>query len=259
MPPSPLKILTLDVERIDGVTQQHFWDRGDLQKRYIHYETVVREPRTTIVCAKWYGEPELIKLAEWDKGGRRTFLRRVYRLLEEADVLVGHNVDNADVPWLKGDLNLRAGFPVLPPFKTVDTLKVARRELGSGAPFKSLNVLCQILGLPAKTDVYDREAMERAVVEKSVEDRERLVEYCAGDVIATEALYEWARPFMRNHPALFADDKGTEVCTRCGSDDIQWRGVYRAATYSYPRFRCQQCGGWGRGSRSFYSSKLRSA
>ena len=56
------RILILDVERLPGLTQQSWWDRGDLQKRYIHHETVIREPRTTIVCAKWYDQPDVIRL-----------------------------------------------------------------------------------------------------------------------------------------------------------------------------------------------------
>src|SRR5690242_21837006 len=86
------RILILDVERLDGITQQHWWDRGDLQKRYIHHESVLREPRTTIVCAKWYDQPDIIRLAEWDKGGRGRFLSRVHALMSEADVIVGHNI-----------------------------------------------------------------------------------------------------------------------------------------------------------------------
>ncbi len=134
------RILILDVERLDGISQQHWWDRGDLKNRYVHHETVIRQPRTTIACFKWYDEDEVIRLAEWDEGGRETFLKRVHVLLSEADILVGHYIDNADVPWLKGDLHIEAGLPPLPPFKTVDTLKVLRREFKSGAPFKSLDV-----------------------------------------------------------------------------------------------------------------------
>ena len=75
------------------------------------------------------------------------------------------NLDNADVPWLAGDLYIEAGLRPLPPFKTVDTLKVLRRQFKSGAPFKSLDAFCQIAGIPAKTDKYDREAMERALLD----------------------------------------------------------------------------------------------
>lgn len=247
------RILILDVERVDGVTQQHWWDRGDLKNRYVHYETVIREPRTTIVCAKWYSEPDIIRLTEWDQGGRRRFLQRVHRLLLEADIVVGHNLDNADVPWLKGDLywprighTHKPNLPPLPPFKTVDTLKVLRREFKTGTPFKSLDAACQILGIPSKTDHYDRDAMERAVG-GSVEDRERLTDYCAGDIVATQWLYDWLRPHIRNHPALFVDGEDKlRVCNRCGSEteDVAKRYVANVLTYSMRR--CKACGGYSR-------------
>jgi len=241
------RILILDVERLCGITRQYWWDRGDLKNRYIHHETVERQPRTTIVCAKWYDRPETIELAEWDNGGRRTFLRRVYRLMEQADIIVGHNLDRADIPWLKGDLHIEAGLPPLPPFKTVDTLKVLRREFGSGAPFKGLDAFCQVVGIPSKTDKYDRDSMERAVTEKSKEDRERLVSYCSGDVVATQGLYDWLRPHIKNHPALFVDgkDKFTR-CNRCGHETKPIERRYVAQIVSYTMRKCTSCGAYSR-------------
>lgn len=236
------KILILDVERLDGITQQHYWDRGDLKNRYVHYETVIRQPRTTIVCAKWYDQPDVIQLAEWDKGGRKQFLRKVHNLMSQADIIVGHNVDGADVPWLLGDLHIEAGLPPLPPYKTVDTLKVLRQQFKSGAPFKGLDAFCQIVGIPAKTDKYDRMAMERAVTEKSVEDRERLVEYCAGDVIATQGLYDWLRPHIKNHPAIFMDGKDKlTTCHRCGHETEPIPRRYVANLLTYSMRRCTSC------------------
>ena len=99
------KILILDVERLPGITTQYWWDRGDLKNRYIHYETVQRHPRTTIVCAKWYDQAEVIELAEWDQGGRKRFLKNVHHLMAQADIIVGHNLDYAD----RGDSGLRPG------------------------------------------------------------------------------------------------------------------------------------------------------
>jgi hypothetical protein len=246
------RILILDVERLPGITQQSYWDRKDLQKRYVHHESVIREPRTTIVCAKWYDQPDVIRLAEWDKGGRGLFLKRVHALLAEADIIVGHFLDNADIPWLEGDFYLprighkhRPNLSPLPPRKTVDTYKVMR-QFKSGAPFKGLDALCQIIGIPAKTDVYDREAMERAVA-GSVEDRERLVEYCAGDVIATQGLYDWFRPHIKNHPALFVDGKNKlTVCNRCGSKTKPTAKRYVANVLTYSMQKCTNCGGYSR-------------
>jgi hypothetical protein len=241
------RILILDVERLDGISEQHWWDRGDLKNRYIHYETVIRQPRTTIVCAKWYDRPDVIQLAEWDRGGRKAFLRNVHRLMSQADVIVGHHVDGADVPWLLGDLHIEAGLPPLPPFKTVDTLKVLRRQFKSGAPFKSLDAFCQIAGIPSKTDEYDRNRMERAVTEKSVEDRERLVAYCTGDVLATQGLFDFLRPHIKNHPALFIDGKDKYTsCHRCGHDTEPTAKRYVANVMTYSMRKCVACGGYSR-------------
>ena len=241
------RILILDVERLDGITQQHWWDRGDLKNRYVHYESVIRQPRTTIVCAKWYDRPDVIRLAEWDKGGRKLFLRKVHRLLEQCDIAVGHYIDNADLPWLRGDLHIEAGLPPLPPFKSVDTCKVLKQQFKSGAPFKSLDAFCQIVGIPAKTDRYDRLAMERAVTEKSVEDRERLTDYCAGDVLATQGLYDWLRPHIKNHPALFVNSKDyLHTCHRCGHDTEPIARRYVANLLTYSMRKCVACGGYSR-------------
>lgn len=246
------RILILDVERVAGLTQQAFWERRDLQKRYIHHESVIREPRTTIVCAKWYDSADIIELAEWDKGGRGKFLKEVHSLMSMADIVVGHNIDNADVPWLKGDFYMprighkhRPNLPPLPPFKTVDTLKVVR-TFKSGAAFKSLNALCEILGIPAKTDVYDRLAMDRAVA-GSVEDRERLTTYCSGDVIATQGLYDWLRPHIKNHPALFVDGQSKlDTCRACGNETTPIAKRFVADVFSYSMQRCSACGWHGR-------------
>ena len=236
------KILILDVERLPGISRQYWWDRGDLKNRYIHYETVERSPRTTICCAKWYDSPDVIQLAEWDKGGRAKFLRKIHELMTGADIIVGHNLDQADVPWLAGDLYIEANLPPLPPFKTVDTLKVLRKQFKSGAPFKGLDAFCQIVGIPNKTDRYDREAMERAVADKSIEDRDRLLAYCVGDVLATQGLYDYLRPFITNHPALFIDGKDKlTVCNRCGNETEPIPRRYVANIMSYSMRRCTSC------------------
>lgn len=247
------RILILDVERVDGITTQHWWDRGDLKKRYIHAETVTREPRTTVVCAKWYDQADIERYAEWDRGGRHRMLKAVHRLLREADIVVGHNIDNADIPWLKGDLYVprlghpyRPNFKPLPPFKTVDTLKILRTQFKSGMPFKSLDAVCKIVGIPSKTDHYDRHAMERAV-NGSKEDQERLVEYCAGDVIATQYLYDWERPHIKNHPALFVDGQSRlDTCRACGYETKPIAKRYAADVFTYTMQACGACGWHGR-------------
>lgn len=241
------KILILDVERLPGITKQFWWDRGDLKNRYVQYESVERMPRTTIVCAKWYDQPDVIQLAEWDQGGRKKFLRNVHQLLAQADTIVGHFITGADLPWLANDLHVEANLPPLPPVKTIDTLKAIRKAFGAGAPFKGLDAFCKIVGIDAKTDAYDPRAMERAVTEKSIPDRERLVAYCAGDVVATQGLLDWLLPHLPNPPALFVDGKDKlTVCHRCGHDTEPIPRRYIANVLTYSMRRCTSCQAYSR-------------
>lgn len=248
------KILILDVERLPGITHQMWWDRGDLQKRYIGYDKVIREPRTTIVCAKFYFDQDVIRLTEWDEGGRPEFLRNVHRLLSRAELVIAHNGTKADIPWLLGDFRFpRIGcdepfeaLPDLPPFKVIDTLTHLRSRYKSGLPFKGLDAVLQILGHPGKTDRYDPEAMERAVA-GSEEDRERLVEYCVGDVIGGQWLYDRERPMMKNHPALFVDGKDKmTVCNRCGNNTEPTERRYAANVLTYSMRKCVACQAYSR-------------
>lgn len=249
------KILVLDVERLPGLTLQRWWDRGDLKNgRYIHHETVEREPRTTIVCAKWHNQDTIIRLAEWDKGGRKRFLRNVHSLLSEADIVIGHNVSGADLPWLLGDFRFpRIGYkgkfealPDLPPFKVVDTLTHLRRTYKSGLPFKALDAVLRILGHDGKTDRYDPDAMERAVA-GSIEDRQRLIDYCCGDVVCGQWLWQREAPMMKNHPALFVAGEDTlTVCNRCGHETEPTVKRYVAQIMSYSMRRCPNCHAYSR-------------
>jgi hypothetical protein len=124
---------------------------------------------------------------------------------------------------------------------------VLRQQFKSGAPFKSLDAFCQIVGISAKTDKYNPRAMERAVTEKSQEDRDRLVAYCVGDVLATQGLYDYLRPHIKNHPAMFVDGKDKlTVCNRCGHDTEVIPRRYVAAVLTYSMRRCVNCGAHSR-------------
>jgi hypothetical protein len=241
------RILILDTERLPGITQQFWWGRGDLKHRFIRYEDTIRLPRVTIVCAKWHDQPDIIQLAEWDPGGRKKFLKNVHKLISSADTICGHFITGADIPWLCNDLYVEAGLPPLPPFRTIDTLKVIRKTMGVGAPFKSLDAFCQLIGVEGKTDSYDPRAMERAVTEKSIPDRQRLIDYCSGDVVATQALWQWLLKYDRNPPPLtVAGEDSMRICHRCGHDTKPTPRRYVANVLSYCMRKCVSCGAYSR-------------
>lgn len=250
------RVLILDVERVKPEYRIRHWGRK-IESRYLNYDECVIDARTSLACWSWYNEDEIHSAAEWDKGGRNQFLKRVHRVMEQADVIVTHNGANADEPWLLADFTVpRKGapgvdkfkrLPELPPWKTVDTLKVMRSKRYKGIDFRGLDAVCQIVGLPGKTDSYNHLTMDAAVAGDR-EAQEEITSYCKGDVAAERFVYDWLRPGISNHPHLFVDGKAAMVvCNRCGSaEEMATAKRYMANVLSYQMLRCATCTGYRR-------------
>jgi hypothetical protein len=72
-----------------------------------------------------------------------------------------------------------------------------------------------------------------------------LADYCKGDVLALEELYNALRPFDNAHPRLIEDPR---LCGVCASE-LKPRGFAFTKDYKYQRYRCSGCGKWSRGNK----------
>lgn len=234
------KILVADVERVPAWTKPlPVWDMRGLQNKYLSPDDIETWGRTICLAYQWWDGPMQF-LAEWQPGGREGYLAAAQDLLEEADVLVGHNSKGFDWPHLKGDL-IMAGLKIPPEPKHVDTLLLARKHANWEA--NHLDTLTKRLGIPAKTDKYRIETA-MAAVSGDVKAQRRIERYNRGDVKATKGLAKEFRPLWGVNLGLFEDDPGRPVCTSCKSRNLQRRGFSVKAALRYPRFQCQSCGKW---------------
>ena len=250
------KIVTLDIERAQGryripdwrgqhVLEGPFWDLSD-GKRLIGFrlkpEHVVTWPRTITMAWRWYGQERIHTVAEWNAGGRDGMVAAMWDVLDKADIVVGHNVARFDLKKMNADF-LLAGHPPPSPYKTVDTLTALRSNFGLES--NTLASATERLGIPTKTDAYDPEVAEAALA-GSVSAQRRLLSYNRGDIIATEALYDRVRPWIKNHPhvaGLKVDEDGRRLphCQACGSTNLERNGHYTAQVLKYGLYRCQNC------------------
>lgn len=232
------RVVTLDIERMKGRAEVEFWDLGDYKNRRIHADTVIEWPRTICAAWKWYDAKSVKFAAEWEPAGRDGMFHALWDVFDSADVVYGHNVDGFDVKKLKTDWR-DLGLPPPSPFKTVDTLKVARREFGDES--KTLDALCKRLGIPAKTDKYDVEVARAACAGDKAAQR-KLKAYNCGDILASEALVDRLRAWLPNHPHLGALNADEHRCNACGSTDLARNGTYLAVQIRYTQWRCRNCG-----------------
>lgn len=77
---------------------------------------------------------------------RRDGLHRIHRTIEDADVLVGHNLTGFDIGTINGELKLQ-NMPLLPEREVIDTLKSARPVIG-----QSMSLANRLSRLPGTVD-----------------------------------------------------------------------------------------------------------
>lgn len=238
------RILTLDLERVPGRFASDFWDLSDFKNRRIQPNDVTDWPRT--ICAAWRfkGERKIGFAAEWESSLNEMH-EILWHLYDEADIVVGHNIDAFDTAKLRSGW-LEGGFLPPAPWKSIDTLKVARQIFGFES--NTLDSLCKRLSIQAKVDKYDPN-VAKAALAGDVRAQRRLKRYNQGDIVATEALYERLMGWQKNPPNLnlYEDDELVR-CRACGSTELQLRGDATALEQTYDRYQCQKCGKWGRGT-----------
>jgi hypothetical protein len=260
-------VLTLDIERVPGRARiQHrgltiegdFWDLSGWKHILgyrIHPDNVIEWPRTICAAWNWYGDDKVHFAAEWDKGGRDALLRKTWEAYDRAQIVTGHNLASFDSKILKWDW-AQAGYAPPAPWKTVDTLKIARREFG--AESNTLDSLCKRLGIVAKTDRYNVQMARDAVAGKR-DAQKQIRGYNCGDIAASLGLYDFVRPWDASHPHSSlppVDDRPT--CPNCWGDQLEPNGYTLANLILYRLYRCA-CGANVKGSRHARAAVTRGA
>lgn len=232
------RILITDVERMKGTASIEFWDLSDFKNRRIHPADVTSWPRTICAAWRWYGEKRTHFAAEWEPAGPEGLFRAMWDAYDQADIVVGHNLASFDTKKLKNAW-LEMGLKQPSPWRTVDTLKVARREFGMES--NTLDALCTRLGITAKIDRYDVEIARQACAGHKP-SQQRLKRYNCGDIDATQALYDALRGWDPTHPHLGLYTGQERSCYACGSTDlVAMTHDTKTARTGYAAFRCTNC------------------
>ena len=242
----PAKIAVLDIERqsavVDGVWQLK-------QTGYISPDQIIEPARTICFAWKWLGEETVHFAAEW-KGGHAKMVEKAWDVMDEADYIVGWNSRSFDVKHLRTEFITQHISPPSP-HKDVDLMVVAKRNFGFMS--NRLSYVAQQLGAGSKLANGGQHLWRTLRYGKGQElkDAKAMMEaYNIQDVVLTEEVYQIMLPWVDNLNIPIYNEVDVPACSNCGSYSIQYRGVQVAATRSYRRFQCQECGKWGREVKS---------
>lgn len=194
---------------------------------------------------KWLGENKvhvvgLVDFPGYDKDREndKKLMNTLWELLDEADVVIAHNGDKFDLKKINTRF-LTHGLRPPTPYKTVDTLKIARSNFAFDS--NKLDDLGRYLGVGRKIPNTGFHLWKGCMVG----DREawrQMKQYNGHDVELLEKVYNIVYPWDKKHPAVNMGERDT--CPKCGSRDVQRRGFNFTILSKAQRYQCQNCYGW---------------
>lgn len=237
------KVLLFDVETSPNIGYTWgLWEQNVIK--------IIRPRQIMCFSWKWLGEKKSHVLAmpdfpgyRKDRENNRLLILALHRLISQADIVIGHNVDGFDDKRANTDF-IKHGLNPPPPHKTVDTLKVARSKFQFNS--NKLGDLGTFLGVGQKVKHWGFDLWRRCL-DGDPKAWALMKRYNRGDVDLLERVYLKERPWMTNHPAI--KPRGDVACSLCHSKHIQFRGHRKTRRGLVPRYQCQEpnCGHWDSG------------
>ena len=231
------KVLFFDIETAPNLS--YVW--GQWQQDVIEH---VNEWYILCFSYKWEDQKSThvvalkdFELYDNDPDNDLQVVKKLWELLDEADIVIGHNSDAFDIK----KANARFVYHGLGPpshYQTVDTLKLARRHFKFNS--NRLGHLGEHLGLGGKESTGGFETWA-GCMKGDTKAWAVMKKYAKQDVDLLVDVYERLRPWATNHPNRNVIDGTSHACPTCGSNKLQKRGTRKTRTMIYQSYQCVRC------------------
>lgn len=228
------RILVFDIENSQSLG--YFFDTYDTS---INHDDIVIPSYIFCVSYSLWGSNTVHTLSIQDfprfkreKHNDIEVLKAFSKIVEQADILVGHNINSFDLRKINGRLFLN-GLPPIPAVKTLDTLRIAKKYFR--LDYNGLDALAKDLGFSGK--IHNEKGLWRKCFEGDVKSLKAMSRYNRNDVKINKKVFEKEMPFIKS---LLSKEP---ICPNvlCGSSEIELRGVRD----DKQRFVCKKCKSWG--------------
>lgn len=235
------KVLFYDIETAPNLA--YVWGK--------YQQDAIEIPRSWYMMAfgyKWEGQKSKVlalpdfELYATDPDNDRDLVEALWKLFDEADVVIAHNGDKFDMRKANARFVFHHMSPPMP-VQQVDTLKVARRYF----KFESnkLGDLGEHLGLGNK-EATGGFALWKGCMMGDEKSWRIMKKYAKQDVDLLSMVYHRLRPWMNNHPNRALLDGRPDSCPTCGHPDLMRRGFRSTRVAQYVQLQCKACGAYCR-------------
>lgn len=216
-------------------------------------------------AAKWLDDPASKVIyrdvsAQRDIENDRPLLKHLWKLLNEADIVVAQNGKQFDRKKINARLAIH-GFPPPAPYKMFDTKELAKKTFGFTS--NRLEYLSEKLNKKHRKQKHQEFAgfeLWKECLARNPRAWAEMRKYNIADIMALEELYRTLAPWDTSSTlnfSLYTDD--TKPVCRCGSTSFERRGYSVTAAGKYQRYQCVECGAWSRGAENLFSKEKRAS
>lgn len=242
------KVLIFDIETSPILA--HVWG---LRDQNISLNQIHTDWSVMAFAAKWLDSPRMFYCdtsKRKDARDDKMLLRAIWKLLDEADVVITQNGARFDGPKLNARFIMHGMRPPSP-YKHLDTYQIVRRV----AEFTSNKLEYLTDKLCVKYKKLDHKKFPGMTLWKEcLRGNKRawaeMKEYNVHDVLATEELYmkirAWAPLSM---PVPHTITPNGRKCAVCGKPSVQKAGLHRTKKSTFQRLHCMECGAWRLGEK----------
>lgn len=235
-----MRRLFVDIETSPNIAL--CWRAG--AKNYVSPDNIVKERAVICVAWKWQGQP--VETDTWSiRQCDKLLVRKVVRIISDADETVTQNGIRFDIPWLRGRA-LYHNLEPMPIVRLVDTLKWARKYYYLNS--NRLDYIGKFLGVGGKIEKFKHGdgSWRKVLLDNDRRELADMARYCARDVELLEKV--WERLSMvcpvATHAGVISGGENWS-CPRCASHKV-YQSKKRVTAKGTPQFqmKCGDCGGY---------------
>lgn len=194
--------------------------------------------------AKWLDSKEIfyedqrnIKNIEDDS----KLLKGIWKLMDEADIIVGQNIDRFDIKKLNARFILN-GMQPPSSYRTIDTLKIAKKKFAFTS--NKLEYLSENLCTKHKKSKHKKYSgfeLWKACMIGDKDAWKEMEHYNKMDVLSTEEVYKKLIPWDNTININVYHDLEDTICS-CGSTNFAKNGYAYTSSGKFQRHKCRDCG-----------------
>jgi DNA polymerase elongation subunit (family B) len=244
------KVLIFDIET--SPILGYVWQLFD---QNVALEQIKEDWHVLSWSAKWLNNPEIMyddQRNEKDISNDKRLLKGIWKLLDEADVVVTQNGKKFDVKKLNARFILN-GFKPPRSYKHIDTLQIAKSKFGFTS--NKLAYLSSKLNVEFKKQDHAEFSGFKLWAECLKGNKaafESMEKYNKYDVLSLEELFKILSPWDNGIDFNIYHEADVNVC-KCGNSVFKKSGFHYTQKGKFQKFQCTKCGCELRGTKDLHS------